>query len=271
MLDLNEINHGYLSYSGIKTWQECPFKFKRKYVDKIRINSDSIYNHYGKIMHAILEDYFEVGKTQKKFIAEALEKWEADYTEKWQDSFIDPKFKLKEKDKEVFYKQGIATIKTKLPKLQKAIEKKFGKFAIVKKEQELVTPLFGCVNMMSKIDLIIHALDTDTYAIIDYKAVKDLSKYKRPTEVQFHQANIYEENVAQNKDSLEPKENLTSHFLIIPRVSPKEPMTFVDNNLSMVNTKRWVRNLVFGIENEIFFRNDKSCFMCEYRNTEHCP
>ena len=271
MINLNELNHGYLSYSGLTTWQDCPHKFKMKYVEKVKLNSDSIYNHYGKIMHSILEDYFEVGKTQKKFIAEALEKWKIDYEAKWQDDFIDPKFHLKEKDKDIFYKQGIVTIKTKLPKLQKAIEKKFGKFAIVKKEQELTTPLYNCVNMMSKIDLIIHILKTDTYAVIDYKAVKDMSKWKRPPDVKFHQANIYEENVAQNKKELEPKENLTSHFLIIPRVNPKEPMTFIDNNLPMVKTSNWVNNMVFGIEHEIFFTNRKSCFLCEYKNTEHCP
>ncbi len=268
-MDLKEINHGFLSYSGLSSWQNCPYKFWLYYIDKSRINSDSIYSFYGWNIHSIMEKYFQPKITKEEFVECALPEWERLYFDGWKDSFIDPKFHLTEEARITFYEQGISTIKNKLPKLHRMLKKKFGDYTIYGKEKEIIKPLYNAPNIKGFLDLIIS--HDDGLTICDYKAVKDLSKWKRIKPLQYYQLNLYEALLR-----WEMNVEVGSCWVIFPRVSEKEHTTIIDNpstELDRTRTQEWVNNILVGIQNDIFFKNKTSghCFLCEYNKSEHCP
>jgi len=44
-----------ISWSQVQIYNQCPFKWKLNYIDKIRPVSDSIYTIYGKALHEGLQ------------------------------------------------------------------------------------------------------------------------------------------------------------------------------------------------------------------------
>ncbi len=50
-------NKEYISFSELQAWEDCKYKHKLKYVDKIYLFSESVYNNFGTAIHASLEDY----------------------------------------------------------------------------------------------------------------------------------------------------------------------------------------------------------------------
>ena len=52
-------NNGYttISSSQIKTWQQCPYKWKKIYIDKEKDDKKSIELVFGSAMHTVLQEY----------------------------------------------------------------------------------------------------------------------------------------------------------------------------------------------------------------------
>ena len=46
-----------ISWSQVQIYNQCPWKWKLNYIDKIRPVSDSIYTIYGKALHEVLQTY----------------------------------------------------------------------------------------------------------------------------------------------------------------------------------------------------------------------
>jgi len=268
-MDLSNVNHGYLSYSGMTTWNDCPYKFYLHYIAKQRVRSDNIYNHFGGVMHEIMEQLFDPNMKKTDFIKAALPLWKEKYFEGWEDSFIDPKFYLKEEDKIIFYEQGINTIKNKLTKIHAALKRRYGDYTIVGKELSCETPIFNGTNITGNMDLVIDSPKKGAHIIIDYKAVKDFSKWRNVKPIKFHQANIYDELYRVQHGC----EKVETAFLIISRAKDNEIIQFVDNPLEKSATYEWVDIVTFGIKNDVFFKNKggSSCYMCQYNRTEYCP
>jgi len=266
LLLLKDINHGFVSYSGLSTWSECPHKFKLRYIDKIKIQSGNIYTHYGKCMHEVMEKHFN---GHEDFDKEAARNTFGKlYEEKWEDTFIDPKFHLTEKAKGEFLSQGFLTIDFLIPDFHQTLVDKFGEYDIVGKEIESTVMAFNKINMRGFTDLVIKTKDGEHIGL-DYKAVKDHSKWTNPDPSKFHQMNIYTE-VLDKQHKIHCDQGF---FVIVPRVKWQEGFMFVENKMPIQNTETWALNIAFGIQNEIFFKSKQhgNCFLCEYRQTEHCP
>ena len=49
-----------ISYSQISMYNECPFKWKLNYVDKLSIRESNIHLIFGTAMHEVLQTYLEI-------------------------------------------------------------------------------------------------------------------------------------------------------------------------------------------------------------------
>ncbi len=48
-----------VSYSQYKTWVECPYRWKLKYVDGLDSFDQSIYTIFGTAIHRVIQDWLE--------------------------------------------------------------------------------------------------------------------------------------------------------------------------------------------------------------------
>lgn len=75
------------SHSRLSTFEQCPLKFKYRYIDKIKPDIDkTIEAHLGSAVHSTLEWlYIEVKKSNLPSIDNLIEK----YVESWSKNFSD--------------------------------------------------------------------------------------------------------------------------------------------------------------------------------------
>ena len=45
----------HISFSGLKLWNECPYKYKLAYVDKVAKFEGNIYTAFGSAIHEVCE------------------------------------------------------------------------------------------------------------------------------------------------------------------------------------------------------------------------
>ena len=45
----------HISFSGLKLWNECPYKYKLAYIDKVAKFEGNIYTAFGSAMHTVCE------------------------------------------------------------------------------------------------------------------------------------------------------------------------------------------------------------------------
>ena len=118
----SKVNH--ISYSAIKTWNECAFKYKLSYEDRIKLFHGNAHTAFGKAMHEVCE------KT-------ALEEWSLEEAEEnFKKAFILEVSTLPETTKEgsnkkllkEMFQQGVDLAPLAFP----ALKKEFGKFDFYK-------------------------------------------------------------------------------------------------------------------------------------------
>ena len=51
---------GRISYSQISMYNECPYRWKLNYVDKVSVRESNIYLIFGSAMHAVLQTYLNI-------------------------------------------------------------------------------------------------------------------------------------------------------------------------------------------------------------------
>ena len=72
------------SHSRLSTFEQCPFKFKLKYIDKLKPDIEkTIESHLGSAVHETLEWVYNTIKQTKKFIT--ISEIITYYAVKWQD------------------------------------------------------------------------------------------------------------------------------------------------------------------------------------------
>lgn len=266
-MDLQNISRGALSYSGLSTWEECPWKFKLLYADKAPKSGDSIYTMYGHLMHETLAQYLPLLRESKEdeFLDKATKYWNAAWVRDWKPEYVDPKFKLTEECYQRFLEDGLYMISNKLMDINYVLLKTFGEYEILNTEVDYTHDVDG-VPLRGIVDLVIKT--TKDIAILDYKSAKDKSKWRKPTALKMHQLNLY----AMIYETMNPALKITQEaFLVIPR-SRQDNMQLIVNNVPKIETLRWMHNIVWGIQNDIFYKNwNKSgCYMCEYNKTPYC-
>jgi putative RecB family exonuclease len=77
------------SHSRLSCYEECPFKFKRRYIDKVRINRESIEAFVGTMVHGAMEKlYRDVNFGKVPPLEELLRWFREEWKKKWKDSIL---------------------------------------------------------------------------------------------------------------------------------------------------------------------------------------
>jgi CRISPR/Cas system-associated exonuclease Cas4 (RecB family) len=138
------------SPSKLKTFEQCPFRYKRRYIDgETGVEPDNIETHEGKAFHTIAEKY-KIGANVDELIAEAFKgiSYSADV-------YAD---KMKEIQKVV---GNIVEFKTNILNNAKTVF-----------EEKYLTYTLDEFSMMRGIADLIYTYDNEHYEIVDYKSAK---------------------------------------------------------------------------------------------------
>jgi putative RecB family exonuclease len=246
------------SHSRLSTFEQCPFKFKLRYIDKIVPEIEqSIEAHLGHVVHEVLEWlYKEVKKDNIPTIDDVI----IFYTELWKRDF-NPGIVIVKKhmSQEDYFNKGIKFLldyyTTNQPFDDNTLE--LEKQIYVKLDPE------GDYLIQGFIDRLVHNLETGEYEIHDYKTAGSLpNKDKFDTDRQLAlYALAIKELFGQDK-----KVCLTWHYL---NFNKKICSYRTDEQLEQL--RKDTINLIKEVEAATEFPTGKSvlCGWCEYKDM--CP
>jgi len=254
----------HISFSELKIWNECPYKHKLVYKDKVKEFLGNEYTAFGTAIHHVCEN-IALNKSKNM-----LDEFNQKFLEELK-ILTEKKIDLKKDLVQDMRDQAKNILKYILPQLKKT----FSNFEVVSVEEELYIPIEN-TEMMFKgfIDLVIKTPD-GKHHVIDWKTCSwGWDSKKKTDRVTSYQITLYKKFFAL-KHNLDPK-NIETYFALLKRTAKSNNVEIfrvtsgpkkTDNALNLLN------KAVYNISRNNHIKNRLSCtsgFGCEFYNTEHC-
>jgi len=255
-------NRGHISFSELKIWNECPYKHKLVYLDKIKQFKGNEHTAFGTAMHHVCEN--------------VVVDHDADLLHAFNSKFLEELALLKEKKIELNRKliedmrvQGKSMLTSILPGLKDCFED----YEVISVEEDLMEPLDDVLHFKGFIDLVIKV--GETYHIIDWKTCSWGWDTKRKADrMTTYQLTLYK-NFFAKKHNIEPKD-IETHFALLKRTAKKDRVEIFRVTSGPKKTENALKLLsmaVYNIKKRNFVKNLASCtggYGCEFYNTKFC-
>jgi putative RecB family exonuclease len=246
---------GYYSHSKIASFEQCPYKFKLRYIDKIKPEIEkSIEAHLGTCVHDTLEwIYTEV---KEKNISPQIEEMLIYFTEKWKENYNEDIVIVKDLSPEDYYNKGIKFL---IDYHQKYSPFRDGTLELEKR----ITLNLGENNehkITGFIDRLVFNPTTEEYEIHDYKTANTLPTKEKIEEDR--QLALYSIAIKESFGNSK-KVKLVWHYLAHnTRIESRR----TDEQLEQL--KKEILTLIKKIETAKDFPRKRSilCKWCEYQN-----
>lgn len=245
------------SHSKISTFEQCPFKYKLRYIDKIiPAIEKTIESHLGSVVHSTLEWIYKTIIQDNK--TPNIEEIITYYSIKWQDEFSNEilivKKELNEKD---YFQKGVEFLTNYYQKYYPF------KDGTIECEKKINIQLDENTKIQGFIDRLVHNTETGEYEIHDYKTSNSLpTKEKIETDRQLALYSIAIKEIYGEDKSI----CLIWHYL-----AHNQKICSRRTNEQLKQLKEDTIKLIGEIESAKEFPTCKSvlCNWCEYKNI--CP
>jgi len=254
----------HISFSELKTWDECPFKRKLTYQDKIKLFTSNEYTIFGTSMHETCEKSM-LGKIK-----------EEDCSDYFETNFKDAIEKVKTEIvlNETLVKDMVTQGKDIFKDLFAAIKEYLGEYEVIACEEQLMESIDDCqdYNFKGFIDLILKTSD-GKYHIIDHKSCGwgwDMKKKTHPMTT--YQLTLYKKFYSKKLNI--PLDLIETHFCLLKRTAKKnrvELFRVTSGDKKMENANLLLTKAVSAIKSNKHIKNRLSCEKCEFHKTKHCP
>ena len=160
----------YYSHSKLSTFEQCPQKYKFRYIDKIKpIIEKTIEAHLGSATHAALEWLYNFVKDNPNEKPPALDEVLEKYIEEWQKDFSENIAIVKKQfTAGDYFNKGITFLANYYPKCYPF------KDGTIECEKRIVINLDGQTKIQGFIDRLVRNIDKGIYEIHDYKTANTL-------------------------------------------------------------------------------------------------
>jgi putative RecB family exonuclease len=150
------------SYSKINTFEQCPLKFKLKYIDKIKIPTKSVETLLGFAVHSVLEYLHNEVKTGR---IPSVDEIITIYNDTWQENYDETVVVIVKKNstKEDYFNKGIKFIMSYYTKNYPFVDN------TIETEKEIFIELEEKIKIKGFIDRLVYNKEKDEYEIHDYK------------------------------------------------------------------------------------------------------
>ena len=246
------------SHSRLSTFEQCPFKFKLRYIDKIKPDVESsIESHLGSVVHNTLEwIYIEAQKNNLPTIEEVIKYYSENWEENYKEGTLIVRKDLTIKD---YFNKGVKFLIDYYVKHQPFSD---GTLELEKKIN-LDLDGTGKYKIQGFVDRLVFNEKTNEYEIHDYKTANSLpSEDKIATDRQLALYSIaIKELFGQHHDVL-----LTWHYL-----AHNMKICSRRTNEELEQLKKDIINLIDKIEITEEFPAQKTvlCGWCEFKSM--CP
>ncbi len=254
----------HISFSEMKIWDECPYKHKLIYKDKIKEFLGNEYTAFGTAIHHVCELVVVDDKV------DMLEEFNVKFLEELK-LLTEKKVELKKGLINDMRTQGKNLLKYILP----ALKDNFSSFEVVSVEEDLLLPMKNTdIKFKGFIDLVIKT-DDGKYHVIDWKTCSwGWDSKKKADRITSYQITLYKKFFAL-KHNIDPK-NIETHFALLKRTAKSNNVEIfrvtsgpkkTDNAFNLLN------KAVYNISRNNHIKNRLSCtsgYGCEFYKTEHC-
>jgi len=255
----------HISFSELKIWNECPYKHKLVYKDKIKEFLGNEYTAFGTAIHYVCE---------KAVMDEPSKNLDYIFHEK----FLEEVKLLKENNVDINHKmisQMREQSKNIIDYIIPALKECFNKFEVISVEEQLFIPIKD-TNLMFKgfIDLVLKTSD-GKYHVIDWKSCSwGWDSRKKADRMITYQLTFYKHFFAE-KHNIDPK-NIETHFALLKRTAKSNNVEIfrvtsaakkTENALNLLN------KATYNIVNNNHVKNRLSCttgYGCEFYKTQYC-
>jgi hypothetical protein len=254
----------HISFSELKVWNDCAYKHKLQYIDKVKVFSSTEYTAFGTAIHETCE---------KSLLREISEDQHADYFEskfKQEIKLIQEQTQVDEKIVSDMVVQGKAI----LSELYKSIAAYLGDYEVVSTEiplYERIQNLDFDYDFKGFIDLVLKTPDGKVH-VIDWKTCSwgwDMKKKSDPMVT--YQLTYYKNFYAQ-KFNVDPK-MIETHFALLKRTAKKDRVEFFrvsSGTKKTENANNLLTKAIIAIKNNKHIKNRLSCDSCDFYKTEYC-
>ena len=254
----------HISFSGLKLWNECPYKYKLAYIDKVAKFEGNIYTAFGSAMHTVCE------KT-------LIKEWKQEESPKnFTSCFFDEIERLpeaeKEKIDEKFVEDMIVQGGKVAPKAIPFLKKHFGNFEILSSEESLMEEIDNKkTKFKGFVDLFIKTSD-GKHHIIDWKTCSwGWGSRRRTDPMTTYQLTLYKHFLAK-KHKID-SDDIETHFALLKRTAKKDRIEIfrvTSGPRKTQNALNLLDKALFNIDKAFFIKNRLSCKNCDYYRTQYC-
>ena len=236
----------HVSYSEIKIWNECPFKHKLQYIDKISGFKGNLHTAFGTAIHSVCEH--------------GLLNEDLDREKHFLEEFSKEVISLKEKDVEIdasLYEQMMGQYRPIVSSFRDELDNYFEECEVVSTEEMLYEDIEGHdLKFKGFIDLIVKTPD-GKYHILDWKTCSwGWDSRKKADKVINYQLTLYK--LFWSKKHGIPLENIETHFGLLKRTAKKnntEIFRVTSGPRKMQNALAFLEKAVTNIKRKVFLKN----------------
>lgn len=256
----------HISFSELKNWNDCPFKHKLVYVDKIKKFVGNEYTAFGKAIHDTCE---------KMILSETVVPNLSTFFDL---QFLDELQRLKEENIELkqnlindMREQGSSLTNFILP----AVKETFVEYEVISAEEALYEDIENSeFKFKGYIDLVLKTKD-GKYHIIDWKTCSwGWDRKRKADRMTTYQLTLYKYYFAKKHNV--DLSNIETHFALLKRTAKKNKVEIFRVTSGPKKTENAVNLLnkaLYNIEHKKYIKNRLSCtqgYGCEFYKTEHC-
>ena len=275
----------HISFSELKIWNECAWKHKLVYLEKIKAFQGNEYTAFGTALHSVCESLVE-GKFAKKETNRSEFEAHFDVHVPRSETYFQEQFlkELKELPKDhVLNKKLVVEMRTQGKELCQyilpALKEYFGTYELFSVEERLFEPYTDFketeYNFKGFIDLTVKTPD-GTYHVIDWKTCSWGWDSRRKTErMTTYQLTLYKHFFAK-KHGIDPAD-VQTHFALLKRTAKNnnvELFKVTSGNKKTENALKLLNKALYNLHNEKHVKNRLACHgkfgTCEFYKTNHC-
>jgi len=253
----------HISYSELKIFTECPYKWHLQYEKGLAGFTGNIYTAFGTAIHAVCEQS-ALGNLIPENYAEYfdimfLEELKA-LDEKPENKMI---VEMREQSREIFHKV--------FPELQRL----FPGYEVYSSEEDIYEPISELDftrYLKGFIDLVIKTPD-GKYHIIDWKSCSwGWDAKKRSDRMVTYQLTLYKRYWSQKMGI--PLDQIETHFALLKRTAKVgqkvEIFRVTSGPRKTTNALNLLKKALYNVNTQNHMKNRLSCQKCEFFNTPHC-
>ena len=255
----------HISFSELKLWNECAYKHKLVYLDKVDSFSGNEHTAFGTAIHSVCE------KLVSDNIQEAATYFQEQFLKELKD--LPESHELNKKLISDMRTQGNMLTKHVLPGLKDY----FGNYELISIEEKLfeTIPEYENYNFKGYVDLVVKTSDQQ-YHVVDWKTCSWGWDNRRKNEkMTTYQLTLYKHffGLKHNIDA----DNIKTHFALLKRTAKKnnvEIFEVTSGNKKTQNALKLLNKAIYNLKNKNFIKNRMACQgkfgPCEFFKTKHC-